>query len=177
MMINSSDIAKFLLLFSFRAMSEGSGTAHSGPVSNAGPISANLIPASSVPAAGVMPQLPHPVPLLSISSHSNGNIPTAQGVQVGTTSSGVPNNIQPKIPPLMGIRTDTLPPPPPVQLPTTVPPSESTGDKSVVAEGPPRVEEPLRLQKRAQGGDLEDDSDGETDGKGEGGPLSQEDLV
>ena len=163
-------------------MSEGSGTAYSGPVSNAGPMSANLTPSltAGVPATGVTSQLLQPVPLLSIPSHPNGHISTAQSIQGGTTSGGPPSNLQPKIPPLMGIRTDTLPPPPPVKLPApAVPPGGSTGEKSAGAKESPKGSELPPPQKKAHGGgDEDEDSDGEGEGgKGERGPLSQEDLV
>lgn len=171
-------------------MSEGSDTAHTGPVSNAGLVTTtNLTPASSttVPMTGVVSHGPHPVPLLSIPTHSNGHIPTPGGVQVGTSNASDSNNtLQPKIPPLMGIRPDTfpsLPPPPPVQLPTTLPPSSGTTSHSTAAEvtgttdGPPRMEDSQPLpQRKAQEFDHDEDSDGE-DGKGEGDTLGQEDLV
>ena len=168
-------------------MSEGSDTAHGGPVSNTGLVATNLTPASSVPLTGVAPQLPHPVPLLSTPSHSNGHGPTTtpQGVKVSTSISGDPNNLQPKIPPLMGIRTDTfpttLPPPPPVQLPNTVASRGTsqitTGEMSwQTRDGAPRLEELPPSQRRGQELDHQEESDGE-EGKGEGESISQEDLA
>ena len=80
----------------------------------------------------------------------------------------------------MGIRPDTytLPPPPPVQLPTTVSSgsSQPSGEMAVTSAGPPRMEEPPHFQSKAQGSDHEEDSDGD-DGKGESDSISQEDLV
>ena len=173
------------MFFSFRAMSSGADTTHSGPVSNAGLVTTNLTPASSVPMTGVAAQPLHPIPLLSIPSNSNGHVPTTtpQGVQVSTVSSGdLNNNFQPKIPPLMGIRTDhTLPPPPPVKLPTTV--ASGGTSQAVTGEvsqkklgGAPRPGEPPHSQKKVQEMDHEEESEGEDD-KGEGDSISQEDLV
>ena len=82
----------------------------------------------------------------------------------------------------MGIRTDhTLPPPPPVELPTTV---ASGGTSQAVSgevskkklSGTPRPEEASHSQKKAQEVDHEEESEGEED-KGEGDSISQEDLV
>ena len=75
----------------------------------------------------------------------------------------------------MGIRTDTLPPPPPVQLPSTVS-THTSGDMSVASDGAPRLEGPPHLQNKTQELDHEEDSDGE-DGKGEGAPASQGDIM
>ena len=177
-------MTKFLLFFSFRAMSEGADTAHSAPVSNAGLVTTNLTPASSVPMTGVAPQPPHPVPLFSIPSHSNSHIPIQGGAaQVSSVNVGDPNNPQPRIPPLMGIRPsdtfiNTLPPHPPVHVPATVPPSgisQTTGEMSATPGGGPRLEGPPQLQRRGQELDHDEDSDGEDSRGGE--PISQKDLA
>lgn len=155
-------------------MSEGPDTAHSGPVSNTGSAN-NLTPAAASSAAPVTgmaaSQQPlAPVPLLSILTPSNG-LTTSTQQQQATSGAGDPNNLQqPKIPPLMGIRTDTLPPPPPVQLPSTVS-THTTGEVSVASDGAPKLGEPPRLQSKTQELDHDEDSDGD-DGKGEGDPAS-----
>lgn len=152
-------------------MSEGSGTAQGGPVSNPGTAS-NLTPAAASSAAPVTgmaasQQPVVPVPLLSIPTPSNGPTISPQA----TSGAGDPNNLQqPKIPPLMGIRTDTLPPPPPVQLPTALS-THTTGEVSVASDGAPKLGEPPRLQSKTQELDHDEDSDGE-DGKGEGDPAA-----
>jgi hypothetical protein len=106
---------------------------------------------------------PPPVPLLSILTPSNGSTTSTQA----TGGAGDPNNLQqPKIPPLMGIRTDTLPPPPPVQLPSATS-THTTGGVSVASDGAPKLGEPPHLQEL----DHDEDSDGE-DGKGEGDPAA-----
>ena len=155
-------------------MSEGPDTAHGGQVSNTGLETANnLTPAASsaAPVTGVVASQPlPPVPLLSIPTHSNGTT-TSTPQQQATSGAGDPNNIQqPKIPPLMGIRTDTLPPPPPVQLPSAVS-THITGEMSVTADGAPKLGEPPRLQSKTQDLDHDEDSDGD-DGKGEGDPAA-----
>lgn len=156
-------------------MSEGSGTAHSGPVSNTGTAS-NITPAAVATASLAAPvtgmaasqQPPPPVPLLSIPTPSNGPSTSTQAA----SGAGDPNNLQqPKIPPLMGIRTDTLPPPPPVQLPPA-PSTHTTGGVSVASDGAPKMGEPPRLQSsKTLELDHDEDSDGE-DGKGEGDPAA-----
>lgn len=154
-------------------MSAGPDAAHGGPVSNTGLKTTKLTPAAvttSVAMAGVVPHLPAPVPLLSVPTHSNG--PTITSTQQQAASgSGDPNNLQFKIPPLMGIRTDTLPPPPPVQLPSAVSTHTTSGGAT---GGVPKVGNPPRLQSKTQELDHDEDSDGD-DGKG--GESGAQDVV
>lgn len=155
-------------------MSEGPDTSHGGPVSNTGlQATNNLTPAASsaTTVTGVVAsQPPAPVPLLSIPTHSNGTSTSTQQQQA-TSGAGDPKNIQqPKIPPLMGIRTDTLPPPPPVQLPSTVS-THTTSEMSVSTDGGPKLVGPPHLQSKIQHLDHDEDSDGD-DGKGEGDPSA-----
>lgn len=154
-------------------MSEGPSTAHGGPVSNTGTAN-NLTPATAPMMAAPQQQPPVHVPLLSIPTPSNGSTTSTQA----TSGAGDPNKLQqPKIPPLMGIRTDTLPPPPPVQLPSTVAisstPTPTAGEKVSVAggDGAPKLGDPPRLQSKTQVLDQDEDSDGD-DGKGEGDPAA-----